>query len=469
MYKKRGRRIKYVNLIYFLILILLTNIVMAECVEPQDGMFVNQDIVFCKGTYHLNKEISITRNNINIDCKKTTITGDKTNIGFLIENSINTTIENCVLMNFIIGIQVSKSTNINLTNNTFLNNSIGIKLDNVNKAILNNKFISNIENLSITHKCIKDNFCLDNCNGRDPDCKILAKPATNRTFKVYKENIADKNFIIKKSTIRNIASQEVVEEVPIRTLDHKYASHNINLIKTKEIKDNKTIIEIKLITKSNINGLVIYEHFSKESVKHVNLISSQHDFKVIEEDPVIKFEIKKDLELGSEQTIIYEVNKIIDGQDPISIITIETKGVFIKWLLSLSITLYLIFVYVNRRLKSRYKGLTDFVKSSSYRFSNSKLRLLNVGWPEYQIDEAISLLKEEQLSNTFKKIVNFLRSFSAEILLLPYIYIFGLPDLNMRILPSEIITVVFFSVVNGGLLLLIIHKSVALLKWRRTH
>ena len=88
-------------------MILLTNIVMAECVEPQDGMFVNQDIVFCKGTYHLNKEISITRNNINIDCKKTTITGDKTNIGFLIENSINTTIENCVLMNFIIGISVT--------------------------------------------------------------------------------------------------------------------------------------------------------------------------------------------------------------------------------------------------------------------------------------------------------------------------------------------------------------------------
>ncbi len=467
MHKKRGRRIKCIKLIYFLLFILLTSIVKAECIEPQDGMFINQDKVFCKGTYHLNKEITITRNNIDIDCNNTTIIGDKTNIGFLIENSINTTIENCVLMNFLIGIQTSKSTNLSLTNNTFQNNSIGIKLDNVNRAFQHNIFSNNIENISTTHECIEDDFCLDNCNGSDPDCKSLAKPIANKTIKSYEENISIKDYVIKKSTIRNVASQEIIEEIPIRLSDHQYASHNVDLIKTKEIKDNKTIIEIKLRANNNIPGLVIYEHFSKESVEHVNLISSQHDFKVIEEDPVIKFEIKMDLESGSEQTITYEVNKIIDGQDPVSIITIETKGVYIKWLLFISIILYLIFIYVNRRLKSKYKGLIKIIYSYLSRYTEAKNRLIEMGWPEYQIDEAISLVKEEQVSNAFKKVITFLKSFSAEIILIPYIYIFGLPDLNMKILPSEIVTVVFFSIVNGFLILLIIHKGFALLKWKR--
>jgi hypothetical protein len=442
---------------------------MAECIEPQNGMFINQDTAFCKGTYYLNKEMTITRNNIDIDCRNTIVTGDKTNIGLLIENSINTTIENCVLMNFLIGIQASKSINLNLTNNIFQNNSIGIKLDNVNKAVLDNMFINNIKNISITHKCIKDNFCLDVCNSDDPDCKRPTKPVTNNTIKADKENVSNIISAVEKSVIRNVISKDILEEVPIRIADHQYASHNIDIIKTKEIKGNKTIIDIRVKAKNNINGLVVYEHFSKESVEHANLISSQHDFTVIEEDPVIKFEIKKDLEPGSEQTITYEVNKVIEGQDPISILTIETKGVHIKWLLSISIILYLIFIYFNRRLKLRYKGLTDFIKLSSCRFTDAKRRLLNVGWTEYQIDEAISLVKEEQISNAFKKVINILRSFSAEILLIPYVYIFGLPDLNMRILPSEMITVVFFSVVNGFLLLLIIRKGFALHKLKRTY
>jgi len=443
--------------------------VIAECVEPQDGLFINQEIDFCKGTYYLNREMIIISDNTNFDCNNTTIIGDKTNIGFLVENSVNTTIRNCMFIDFLIGIQASKSTNPNLESNTFQNNSIGIKLDNVNSAILDNTFINNIENISITHKCIEDNFCLDNCNGSDSDCKGQAKPVVNKTIKATEENILKNYSIAKKSTIRNVASQEIIGEIPIRLSDYQYASHNVDLIKTKEIKDNKTIIEIRLKAKDNINGLVIYEYFSKESVNHVNLISSQHDFKVIEEDPVIKFEIKKKLELGTEQTIIYEVNKITDGQDPISIITIETKNVFIKWLLSVTIMLYLIFIYVNQKLKSRYKGLMKIINSYLNRYTEAKNRLMKMGWTEYQIDEAISLVKEEQVSNAFKKVIKFLQSFSAEIFLIPYIYTFGLPDLNMKILPSEITAIVFFSVVNGFLLLLIIHKGLALNKTKKRY
>lgn len=469
MFKKRGRRIKFMNLIYFLIFILLINVVKAECVAPQDGMFVNQDMVFCKGTYYLNKEMNIIRDNINIDCRNTTITGDKTNIGFLIENSVNTTIKNCFLNNFLSGIQASKSTNLNLTNNIFQNNSVGIRLNNVNNAITDNIFINNIENISITHKCIKDNFCLDNCNGSDADCKNLAKPVANNTIKAYEENISNKDSVVKKSTIRNVVSRNILEKIPIRKLDYQYASQGINLIKAKEIKGNKTIFEIKLNAIKDIKGLVIYEYFPKEALEDANLISSQHDFKIIEQDPLIMFEIKKELKADSVQVITYEVNKIIEDKNPVSIITIEAKGEYIKWLLAISIILYSIFIYINRKLKSKYRGLVDFIKSYSGRYAVAKNRLIRMGWPEYQIDEAISLVKEDKLSNAFREVIKFLKSFSAEIILIPYVYVFGLPDLNMRILPSEIITVIFFSIVNGVLLLLIIHKGFALHKIKRTY
>lgn len=310
--KKKG-------IILLIFLIILTFSVKAECTRP--GQFISSNIEFCKDTYFINKEITIVKDNVVVDCSNSDLVGDYTSIGLSLENLNNITIKNCKISNFLTGIDAKKTSNLNIKGNVFLNNTLAVKLYNINNASVKSDFFNNVNNIDETKECLPDNFCPDVCNiENDIDC-IVKQPEIG----VFKGKIEE----IVKTKEKNIIELEVDNKI----------KQDLEITQTKEIRDNKTYFETKLKAKKNLKGLIINLYFPEGSISDEDIIQANVAYDFIEEDNLVQTNIGS-IKKGGEKTVNYVLNRAV-SKNPIVVVSIETQRNYVIWFLLIFLAFYL--------------------------------------------------------------------------------------------------------------------------------
>jgi len=160
-----------------LLAILLSIQIALGCTILKENKKISKDTKTCSKTYYLSKGISITEDDLTIDCKSSILQGTfQGETGITIQNKKNICIKNCMIMNYYQGIQIRNCTNITITNTALIRNQIGIQLyDSHNNTFSNNRDISLIRPVKETesfdnifyyeNKNLNADFCRYNtCN-----------------------------------------------------------------------------------------------------------------------------------------------------------------------------------------------------------------------------------------------------------------------------------------------------------------
>ena len=99
-----------------------------DCVFPVDGMVVNDDTIFCPGTYPIPSGISISRAGVTLECMETVLQGEHAGTGIDI-NSGEVTVKGCCLEDYDKGIWSEyHNDDVTLENNTIINTAAAIAL-----------------------------------------------------------------------------------------------------------------------------------------------------------------------------------------------------------------------------------------------------------------------------------------------------------------------------------------------------
>jgi len=170
-----------------LLLVLLAPAVLA-CVVPEDGMLIDQSMQFCNDVFYVNN-ISVSGDNINIDCNSAVLKSWTGGTGILIENSANITVSGCRIVNYDTGFQVENSTRVFLDDNHLIRNKIGTLFVGVSDSATLNQdislqesflvFNSNNNVLSLTNRVVRGDFCQDNfCNKQRSTVALFVQPRT---------------------------------------------------------------------------------------------------------------------------------------------------------------------------------------------------------------------------------------------------------------------------------------------------
>jgi len=117
---------------WIIILLLIVPAVFAQCLDPADGMTIDKSINFCGDVYDIPNGITITGNNIVVDCNGAILRGNawESQIGLRIENSDSVTLRNCNILTFDQALLLKNVTNSLIEQNSFLKNRIGMRLMN---------------------------------------------------------------------------------------------------------------------------------------------------------------------------------------------------------------------------------------------------------------------------------------------------------------------------------------------------
>jgi len=107
-------------------------------------MQITADTLVCPDSYNLNNGLSITADNVVLDCANSNITGTFSGRGIDLSNVQGVVVENCNIASYESGIYLEKSNAI-LRNNALINNGIGIHSLNSEFSEENNVFIDNIK------------------------------------------------------------------------------------------------------------------------------------------------------------------------------------------------------------------------------------------------------------------------------------------------------------------------------------
>lgn len=161
--------------ICIVIYLFLATAVSAKCSRPVYYDDVNYSTRLCGENFVLERGLSISRDNVNIDCSSAVLKGNlfSKNIGIIIEDRQNISLRNCRIVNYDVGVLVRNSSNIFLGEITFLRNKVGIKLfDSFNVNVANGFDISltkpvhvsssSMNSFSYFNKRIKGDFCAHN-------------------------------------------------------------------------------------------------------------------------------------------------------------------------------------------------------------------------------------------------------------------------------------------------------------------
>lgn len=134
------------------------------CIEPTDGMLINESTVFCGDAYSIPAGIIINADNIFLDCNGSTLIGDRTSNGIELNYKDGVNIEDCNIENYYYGVTLSYSHKNNLVNNNIYDGTSGIILVFSDNNVLRHNVISNGDsdhaNLYILSS--DDNFVADN-------------------------------------------------------------------------------------------------------------------------------------------------------------------------------------------------------------------------------------------------------------------------------------------------------------------
>ncbi|MBS3147988.1 right-handed parallel beta-helix repeat-containing protein [Candidatus Woesearchaeota archaeon] len=235
-----------------LLFILVSQLAFAQCVEPIDGSVIKESVIFCVDTYDIPNGISISADNVQIDCATSVLRGilGQSEIGIRVENAKNFTLRNCNLMTFNQGLYLKNVTHSLIEDNAFLKNRVGIRLlesyenvmqDNSDKSYqvpvsaISSKFnIVMLGNRDIERSfcevnacneyrdmnvCVSGDFyCSDRCNsGNDDDC-VGATPATadEITGSVVEKVDVETRIAELEQEVKEIVAQKEVPAGPVR-------------------------------------------------------------------------------------------------------------------------------------------------------------------------------------------------------------------------------------------------------------
>ncbi len=112
------------------IVLILSAVAAAECIEPTDGMAITESILFCSSTYDVPNGISIAANDITVDCGTAVLRGivGESEFGIRMENVDGVTLRNCNIITFTQGLYLKNVTNSLIEKNGFLKNRIGVRM-----------------------------------------------------------------------------------------------------------------------------------------------------------------------------------------------------------------------------------------------------------------------------------------------------------------------------------------------------
>lgn len=98
-----------------------------SCTRTLDPPRVDQNTRFCADNFYPDG-LSITRDNIELDCGTAVLRGKFKSTGLTIQDRQNVTIKDCQLANYDVGVLIKNSKNIIIRGINLLRNNIGLKL-----------------------------------------------------------------------------------------------------------------------------------------------------------------------------------------------------------------------------------------------------------------------------------------------------------------------------------------------------
>ena len=114
-----------------------------DCVVPINSMTITGDTTFCSGTYDIPNGITISGNDIVLDCGDATLLGSSISLGVFSTNS-RITVFNCNLEGYAVGIFLNGGNQNVIQNNVISDSEKGINLmQSDNNMIINNILVDN--------------------------------------------------------------------------------------------------------------------------------------------------------------------------------------------------------------------------------------------------------------------------------------------------------------------------------------
>ncbi len=298
---------KYILII--LIIIILSNIALAQDCTTELPSIITQDTVLCNQEYQVEQEITIN-SNIKLDCSKASLIGTSTITAFLLNNTENSQIINCNLAKFASGFYLTNSNNNVITNNKILDSSIQsiyIKQSN------NNQIYNNQINTALTYdKASTNQFCVDE---QQNEYLNIIGPGCEKEVKV--ENIVTRT---QRDEILTKIAEATGNDLDYLTENYKQTQDKVKIEKTF----GNNILKIKITTDEDMN-IDVYEYIPKETLESTDLIKT--DAVIIDKDPLMMWSFTNirstqlQYELPSivkaPKTIIIETQKIEITQDDV--------------------------------------------------------------------------------------------------------------------------------------------------------
>ncbi|MBI4016995.1 MAG: hypothetical protein HY363_04870 [Candidatus Aenigmarchaeota archaeon] len=152
---------------------------LADCRELPLTYVINESITLCSDTYEAPDGITITANNVVLDCGTAVIKGNRAGRGIITENKQGIRIQNCNIVTFATGIYFRNVSRAQITQNNLVKSDIGIMLeDSYENLIVDNGDKSlqmplvlirgRFNTISFENKNVEGALCDGNaCNSQD--------------------------------------------------------------------------------------------------------------------------------------------------------------------------------------------------------------------------------------------------------------------------------------------------------------
>lgn len=211
-----------------LLFLLFIPFVVADCVEPSDGMIIRESTTFCSSTFDVLNGITIAADNVVLDCSTGILRGvvGQSEIGVRVENVDGITIKNCNIVTFNQGLYLKNVTNSLIEDNAFLKNRIGIRLldsfenvirDNSDKSFqvavsaINSKF----NTVMLGNKEIERAFCEENACNEHRDMTVCVAGDFYCSRKCSVQTDSDCGPVVKEEPVKEPvkSAEEIIEEI----------------------------------------------------------------------------------------------------------------------------------------------------------------------------------------------------------------------------------------------------------------
>lgn len=330
-----------------IVLILLLPTAFSQCITPESGMSVTEDVRFCSGEFEVEK-ISVDSSDITIDCEDSVLKGPTISYGFYVKGKRDVEIRNCQVQNYETAFYIERS-NVNLVGNIIKNNINGITLLSSEESNYeNNVFESNHNNVLINDA---------------PEEKEEIQLEEEEEFTETEEEVEKEKPVRTDHIVYNVKkdvpaepNEDLFEKTGITEEQNIEATDAINLKKTRQTIGDKSKFEFNIEAKKNIDELRIVEYIPNG--QEIDLSEIGSDFILGEEENIIETRVSG-LEIGDRTKKSYEVEHTADLENPFTILDAIFKkhDPFLTWAFAIFIIEYVFYFGYLRSKVKKYKNL----------------------------------------------------------------------------------------------------------------